>query len=173
MKNCIGDKKYLEYLRNRIMQTCNKDIDTDSQDCWIWPLAKDKDGYGYCTVNRASRRNQKAHVVSWVAFNECLPEKPLVLRHTCNNVACCNPLHLVLGTATENNRDRFKDNEKYSKNNKLTQITVFDLYSLRDQGYTAKQLAEHFKISEEAARNAYLGKSWKSCYKSYYGEEKE
>lgn len=82
------------YLKSRVS------VEANSQ-CWIWSLARDKDGYG---VAHVGRKNIRAHRVSYEAFIEQIPEGMGVL-HKCDNPPCCNPQHLFLGTNQDNMDD--------------------------------------------------------------------
>lgn len=83
-----------EYLEKRI----RKEVQSD---CWIWLLAKDKNGYG---VAHKGRKNFRAHRVSYEAFIGYVPPHLYVL-HRCDNPPCVNPDHLFLGTNQDNMDD--------------------------------------------------------------------
>lgn len=91
-------KKYKQprdvYLKNRVS------VESASQ-CWVWSLARDKDGYG---VAHQGKKNIRAHRVSYEVFIGQIPEGMGVL-HKCDNPPCCNPEHLFLG----NNQDNMDD----------------------------------------------------------------
>lgn len=66
------------------------------------------DGYGVTqvTIGKGSRVVIYAHRL---AFERAwgIPIPPgMVVRHTCDNPPCVNPLHLQLGTHADNNRDQ-------------------------------------------------------------------
>ncbi len=46
-----------------------------------------------------------AHRVSWVIHNGGIKEPKKMVMHRCDNPGCVNPLHLRLGTCSENTRD--------------------------------------------------------------------
>lgn len=81
--------------------------------CWEWPGRRDSDGYG--TLNRVvdGVRYQRAHRLAYRYAYGPIPDG-LVVMHKCDNPPCCNPAHLRLGTAAENNADMLrKGRERY------------------------------------------------------------
>lgn len=69
--------------------------------CWIWTGCKNRRGYG---AFQHSKRSLAAHRVSFVlAFGGNWPD--LFVCHKCDNPPCCNPGHLFLGSALDNNLD--------------------------------------------------------------------
>jgi len=71
--------------------------------CWLYVGKRwHKDGYGY------PKRNQKAvlaHRWSYEHHYNVQLTSDTVIRHTCDNPACCNPLHLLPGTQGDNIKD--------------------------------------------------------------------
>lgn len=58
--------------------------------CWMWQMAKDKNGYGTMTFEGAKTY---AHIVFYEQkYGEVTPN--MVLDHTCKTPACVNPDHL-------------------------------------------------------------------------------
>lgn len=69
--------------------------------CWPWTSGLDKDGYGVISAKRS-------HRVAWeISYGKEIPEG-LVILHSCDNPACCNPAHLRPGTQIENTRDAIR-----------------------------------------------------------------
>jgi hypothetical protein len=70
--------------------------------CWEWRGRRTSDGYGEFKLHGASTY---AHRVSVQLAG--VPLKPgEVVMHTCDNPACCNPTHLIVGDHALNVADR-------------------------------------------------------------------
>lgn len=72
-------------------------------ECWEWQAGKHSYGYGKFWVDGKTRG---AHQVAWEWANHQEVPRGMVVRHTCDNPACVNPAHLLLGQQTDNVRDR-------------------------------------------------------------------
>lgn len=77
--------------------------------CIETDYCKDERGYG---VTYMKGHQTKTHIVSWEYHHNNCMKKPdgLVVRHRemCNNEACVNPDHLVIGTHSDNLNDQYK-----------------------------------------------------------------
>jgi len=88
----------LEWLRGQT--TLNNETG-----CWEWRLTKERPPllpYGRCYFGKKYRL---AHRVAWEIVNGPVPVEMCIL-HRCDNPPCCNPIHLFLGTRTDNVIDR-------------------------------------------------------------------
>lgn len=70
-----------------------------AEDCWEWKEGCWSNGYGRFKWNYQSWR---AHRFALVAVGRLPPETAEQVRHLRHNKKCCNPNHLVWGTAKEN-----------------------------------------------------------------------
>lgn len=69
--------------------------------CWPWLGARNDNGYGSFYVDGKKRGS---HRVAFELANGVGP-KGLLVCHSCDTPACCNPAHLWLGTSRDNTQD--------------------------------------------------------------------
>jgi len=159
-------------------------------ECWNWKKAKNKWGYGVCTLRS---KYQRAHRVAFLIKNGNWPF-PLCL-HSCDNTSCVNPAHLREGTNAENSRDKVirgrsnagkkhhfwgkkrpemsGDLHPFHRNPNLTlkgskhpmaildEDKVRDIRILRQNGESIKSLSQAFGVKECSIENIVKRKSWK------------
>lgn len=119
--------------------------------CWIWTGCINTAGYGHVVINK------KIRLAHRVAFEMCIgPACNLCVRHKCDNPACVNPEHLLLGTHADNVADRVSRNRSaFGTKHGLCKLSideVNELRRLREIGYTHTELADKFKISSRHSR---------------------
>lgn len=91
-------------MEKRELQFWNCIKKLGDNDCWEWQKTKTKHGYG--TVNYKGERTT-AHRIAYKLTKNDIP-KGLIVMHSCDNPACCNPSHLSVGTQKENISDMIK-----------------------------------------------------------------
>ena len=87
--------------------TGNLDAWGKKDECCLWKISKDKDGYGRFALNG---KTIKAHRFAYYIFNNKVPRQCLHVEHSrCGNKSCVNPLHLYDGTHRDNMDDLVRD----------------------------------------------------------------
>lgn len=133
--------------------------------CWLWQ-GHTRHGYGtlHLTVNKR-RTITGAHRIAFVLAGGTIPPGQFVL-HRCDVRACCNPLHLFLGTHAENSADKVaKGRHKIFQGTqhgmaKLTDDAVQEIRRLTGQE-RPRSVARRFGISSSNVWRIQTGKSWK------------
>lgn len=72
----------------------------------------------------------------------------LVVRHSCDNPSCCNPLHLLVGSQQENIQDAY-DRKRRMHPWKLSKEVLHKVYELKEQGLMNKDIASQLNISRQ------------------------
>ena len=120
-------------------------IDTDTTSgCWLWGGSL-TNGYGKLAHNG---RSVSAHRMAYIIFAGPIPTG-LVIDHKCRVRACVNPLHLYLGTAADNSRDKVRSGRQ---SRVFTDEEYLHILSLRDQ-LSSRKVAEMFQVTPSGIRN--------------------
>ena len=135
-------------------------------ECWEYQGQLNHDGYGQITDEE--RKTRRVHRLMYEAYCEPLSINEIV-RHTCDNRACCNPHHLVKGTQADNVRDciernRFPDRAGEANGRaKLNKQIVLDIRKIYSSGmWSYGLLAQLFDIPKPTIAHIIKGYTWPS-----------
>lgn len=135
----------------------------DHRGCMEWTKSRRANGYGQI---RVGSKTLSTHRLSYfLAFGD-IPDGKVIM-HSCDNRACCNPMHLSCGTHKENAMDMMKKGRGrgqakpggISNNRKLSpeeKVEVRQMLSKRIKGRT---IAAKFGVTESLISKIKHGKA--------------
>jgi hypothetical protein len=119
--------------------------------CWLFTGAKYRSGHG-----KIMRRKKQIRAHRWSYehhYGVTLKEEEDVVRHTCDNPSCCNPLHLLLGTQADNMRDKTERGRARNQHKPIVQTELNRMKELKQIGLSYRQIAKQLNRSV-----------WSICY---------
>ena len=128
--------------------------------CIEWDKAKDKAGYGVSWLNGKWIR---AHRKAYIQNKGEIPDD-LVVRHTCDNKACVNPDHLILGDHKQNMADmaaKGRTNTRRGSTHSKAKLTEQQVHEIKSTfGLSQRELAAKYGVSASLIAAIKLGKAW-------------
>jgi len=135
--------------------------------CWDWQGRRCGKGYGIANFHN---RPIWASRLSWILHNG-VPEKGLHVCHRCDRPPCCNPSHLFLGSAAENNKDKqTKGRHAFGERapgNILSYADVKEIRQALSSGQKGVRLAEKYGVSPVTISAIKVGRIWNSRGSDY------
>lgn len=170
-------RKYGDPLATPRFDVWSKVDQTGGPDaCWPWTKARDRDGYGVTKIGGRQWR-----VCRWVltqTVGRDLEDHELS-RHACDNPVCCNPRHIIVGTAAENSDDMKRRGRQIrggrhwvarnpivvrGERNPASRLTEGDVRAIRTKyadGARQVDLAAEFGITQGMVSSIIRRASWK------------
>lgn len=138
-----------------------------SEGCWLWigclmrPSPANPRSFPYGTIF-ISGKKQLAHRFSWELHFGTIPDGMSVL-HTCDNPRCVNPLHLSLGSQSENINDRDdKGRSAMGESHGFAKLTEDAVRLIRvSKPKDDKAWAEKLGVNKSTVRHARTRRTWK------------
>ena len=119
-------------------------------ECWPRLGTRTQGGYGVMkfTNSRTDQWTTTAHRVVWSVEHGREAPADMVIMHTCDNLCCCNPAHLRLGTSKETGKKRRFAN----RIRKLTDDQVRLIRAQAVEGKSCAWISVQLMISENHVR---------------------
>jgi len=134
-------------------------------ECWPW-IKSTVRGYGHF---RQKRRDVYAHRRAYELTHQTTLTSDIVVCHSCDNPACCNPAHLWIGKQSDNLRDcRVKGRHRGPSPEKRAtyncKITPNDVVAIRQRhaaGEKPKSIAESYPLTLNGIHRIIRRETWK------------
>ena len=124
----------------------------DKEKCWPWKLQLSPKGRPYHTVRG---KKHLAYRLTYELVHGTTIDSDVVVRHKCDNSACCNPHHLELGSHQEN-MDDMKERERHG----LPHITVRAIRKAASNGTTHEAIAALFGLGRSTVTEIVNGTNY-------------
>ena len=133
-------------------------------ECWIWKACVGPRGYGAFQAKKS--RPVAAHRVAYCISHNDIQATSLVC-HTCDNRRCCNPNHLVTGTALSNMQDMISKGRSYhpplrGQENGMAKLNEDVVRRIRanPDGLSQRALGRMFGVSGHTIYSILKGLTW-------------
>ena len=120
-------------------------------ECWEWKGDIDiLTGFGVSRkVVAGNEVARDAHRLAFILSYGAVPAHHII-RHRCRNKLCCNPAHLIPMRRHPEEEDEHLVTFYYYESKRSLRLSRFErdrIKMLREDGFTLRRMAEHFKVS--------------------------
>lgn len=130
--------------------------------CWLWLGAPVGGGYGTIRVP-GTRARTMVHRRLYEMIHGVLPAK-IVVRHKCDNSACCWPGHLTHGTTKENRQDAMERGRAFhakpGEAHHLAKLTDEDVRLIRADARLQREIAAQYGVSRQCVGGIKTRRNW-------------
>lgn len=131
----------------------------DISSCWEWSGCRFTTGYGCVT---GEGKNVGAHRLVWEMHNGMKIPEGLLVRHSCDNRACCNPYHLSVGTVQDNSDDMvLRRRQAQGEYHGMAKLTLEEAQAIVDSDASYSQLAKRYGLTKTTIGAIKTGLSWR------------
>ena len=130
-----------------------------SEGCWLWEGGLSRGGYG---AIRSSGKMRRAHRLAWELYYSAPVPEGIYVLHSCDQPRCVSPLHLRLGTHSENMADR-KSRRREARGEHVgrAKLTSENVLEIRESTVSAGKLAKVYGVSDVTICNVRNMRYWK------------
>ena len=124
--------------------------------CWEWQQSRDTHGYPQSTFKG---RKITGNRLSYAAFKGSITFK--VVRHTCDNRACVNPDHLILGSEADNSADMVeRERQAYGERNGSANLSAEQAIAILKDSRTCREIAADYGVWKGTVSAIKTGRTW-------------
>ena len=146
-------------LYDRIMARCVETPGPLDTPCMVWQRSFRNAGYGQI---RVGPKKYDTHKAAYIAMHGPVPDG-LCVMHECDVRACCNVVHMKVGTNEDNLRDCLLKGRRAKTFRKLTREQVIEIRRLFSvEGISTIKLAAWFNVTRPSISCIVNGKSYTS-----------
>ena len=117
-------------------------------------------GYGL-DYEPKTQKTVLAHRKTYSDFNGEIP-LGAVIKHTCDNKRCVNPLHLQAGTQSENVKESYARGLQINARRSMTEQQVISIYQA---GGSQRAISKQFNTTQTVVKNIKLGRTYRDITK--------
>jgi hypothetical protein len=125
--------------------------------CWEWLGSRNPKGYGMISIK--GQMVTVHRLMAELCLNFDSRNKKDHVRHSCDNPACFNPDHLLVGDCNDNVQDRF-DRNNWGGIAKLAPEVIEEIKVKYSDGVSQYDLAKEYDVNQSTINRVVTGQRW-------------